>query len=80
MDWGQLLVTLMLVGMVIEAGREAYGVSWSSRHFTRMTTFTREHRPDRDFWTQRKTRGEIRDHMKRWHIDLLGRRRVRSKR
>jgi hypothetical protein len=77
----QLLFTLFLVGMVVEAGREAYGVrvGWASKHFTRMTTFTRTFRPPRDFWTERKTPRERRIHQKRFHIDLLERPRVKKR-
>ncbi len=72
MDWS-VVYLLFLIGMVVETAREAYGISWASRHFTRMTSFTHSYRPPRDFWTERRSRREKRIHQKRWHIDLLAR-------
>jgi hypothetical protein len=75
---GQLLFTLFLVAMVVEAGREAYGTAWASRHFTRMMLFTATNRPPRDFWTERKTRSEKWAHRRHWHIDLLSRSSIKN--
>jgi hypothetical protein len=63
---------LFLIGMVVEAGREAFGTDVSA-HFTRMMPFSRTNRPPRDFWTEPRTRREKMIHQHRWHIDLLNR-------
>jgi len=67
-------MTLFLAGMVVEAAREAYGISWPSKHYTRMMQFTHFHKPPRDFWTERRTWRE-----RRRHRILIGRTKLKKR-
>jgi hypothetical protein len=67
---------LFLIAMVVEAGREAYFPDlrdWASRHYSRMQIVK-----ELPWWAERRSAHEQRTHRKRFHIDLLGRPRVKK--
>lgn len=73
MDWSDVYL-LFLLGTCLEVAREVYGTpSWATKHYTRMTQFSRVHKPERDFWTEPLSRREKRVHRQKHHIDLLAR-------
>lgn len=75
MDWSTIFLLFLMTG-IAETAREVYGTAWG-RHFTRMVPIRRQDIP-RDFWTERRSKGELRRHRRRWHIDLLSRTKIKE--
>lgn len=75
---GLILMTLFLLGMCAEVFRESHFVSaaknWTVHHYPRMTVNLKE----LPWWAERKSPGEVREHRRRWHIDLLGRTKIKE--
>ena len=78
-----LLIVLLL--LVLEAAREAFAPTlgprvqgwWTAKHFRRTWPVVDPAKlldPEWSFWTQKRSREENREHRRRWHIDLIGRR------
>jgi hypothetical protein len=60
------LVTVFLLLLVVEAGREAYLQQVvGSRHYSRVQIAK-----ELPWWAQRKSGREHREHQRHWHIDL----------
>lgn len=73
---GLTLMTLFLVGMCAEVAREVYHPNvknWAARHYPRMMIVR-----ELPWWAERKSGREVREHNRRWHIDLLGRTKIKE--